>query len=94
MCILDWLPLSLLAYVGVVFTVAFELDAVVRGAFWPPLIFSWEAIVAIVAVFGTTISPCMFFWQSAEEVEDEILAGDGSLLDHPEQTPAELNRIA
>jgi Mn2+/Fe2+ NRAMP family transporter len=51
-------------------------------------------MVAIVAVFGTTISPYMFFWQSAEEVEDELLAGDGALLDHPEQAPAELDRIA
>ena len=36
----------------------------------------------------------MFFWQSAEEVEDEKLAEDGSLLEHPEKAPAELNRIA
>ena len=92
--VLKWLTLSLLAYVGVVFTVAIDWGAVVRGAFWPSLAFSRDAMVAIVAVFGTTISPYMFFWQSAEEVEDEMLAGDGSLLDHPEQATTELNRIA
>jgi Mn2+/Fe2+ NRAMP family transporter len=35
----------------------------------------------------------MFFWQSAEEVEDEKLSDDGSLLDHPDKAPVELNRI-
>ena len=69
--VLKWLTLSLLAYVGVVFTVAIDWGAVVRGMFWPQVAFSRETMVAIVAVFGTTISPYMFFWQSAEEVEDE-----------------------
>ena len=81
-------------HVGVVFTVTIDWGAVVGGMFAPQVAFSREALVAIVAVFGTTISPYMFFWQSAEEVEDEMLAGDGALLDHPEQAPAELDRIA
>ncbi len=92
--VLKWLTLSLLAYVGVVFAVAIDWGAVLRGMLWPQLAWSREALVAIVAVFGTTISPYLFFWQSAEEVEDEMLAGDGPLLDHPEQAPAELDRIA
>jgi Mn2+/Fe2+ NRAMP family transporter len=92
--VLKWLTLSLFAYVGVVFTVSIDWGAVVQGLFWPQAAFSREALIAIVAVFGTTISPYMFFWQSAEEVEDEMLAGDGSLLDHPQQAPAELDRIA
>lgn len=92
--VLKWLTLSLFAYVGVVFTVAIDWGAVARGLFWPQVTVSREALIAIVAVFGTTISPYMFFWQSAEEVEDEKLAEDGSLLEHPEKAPAELNRIA
>ena len=92
--VLKWLTLSLLAYVGVVFTVAIDWGAVVQGMFWPQVSFSRETVIAIVAVFGTTISPYMFFWQSAEEVEDEMLAGDGSLLDHPDQAKSELDRIA
>ncbi len=81
--VLKWLTLSLLAYVGVVFTVAIDWGAVARGILWPQIAWSREVLIIIVAVFGTTISPYMFFWQSAEEVEDETLAGDGSLLDHP-----------
>jgi NRAMP (natural resistance-associated macrophage protein)-like metal ion transporter len=92
--VLKWLTLSLLTYVGVVFSVAMDWRAVVRGIFLPEITWSREALIVIVAVFGTTISPYMFFWQSAEEVEDEVLAGEGALLDHPEDAPAELNRIA
>jgi NRAMP (natural resistance-associated macrophage protein)-like metal ion transporter len=92
--VLKWLTLSLFAYVGVVFTVDINWLEVMRGLLWPQVAFSQEVLIAIVAVFGTTISPYMFFWQSAEEVEDEKLAGDGSLLDHPEDAPAELDRIA
>jgi Mn2+/Fe2+ NRAMP family transporter len=51
-------------------------------------------VTVVVAVFGTTISPYLFFWQSAEEVEDATLEGEGSLLEHPAAAHAELGRIA
>lgn len=92
--VLKWLTLSLFAYVAVVFTVAIDWGEVARAVFMPQIAFSREVLIAIVAVFGTTISPYMFFWQSAEEVEDEKLSHDGPLLDHPDQAPVELNRIA
>jgi NRAMP (natural resistance-associated macrophage protein)-like metal ion transporter len=91
--VLKWLTMSLFAYVAVVFTVAIDWAEVARAVFMPQLTLSRETLIAIVAVFGTTISPYMFFWQSAEEVEDEKLSDDGSLLDHPDQAPVELNRI-
>ncbi len=92
--VLKWLTLSLLAYVGVVFTVDIDWVAVARGILWPQIAWTRDVWIIIVAVFGTTISPYLFFWQSAEEVEDETLSGDGSLLDHPQDAPAELDRIA
>ena len=90
---LKWLTLVLFAYVGVLFSVHIDWGAVVLGTFWPQLGWSKEAAMTVVAVFGTTISPYLFFWQSAEEVEDERLAGSGALLDHPEEAPSELRRI-
>ena len=92
--VLKWLTLTLLAYVGVVFTVAIDWGAVARGILRPQIVWTRDVLIIIVAVFGTTISPYLFFWQSAEEVEDETLSGDGSLLDHPQDAPAELDRIA
>jgi NRAMP (natural resistance-associated macrophage protein)-like metal ion transporter len=91
--VLKWLTLSLFAYVAVVFTVAIDWGEVARAVFMPQIALTRETLIAIVAVFGTTISPYMFFWQSAEEVEDEKLSHDGSLLDHPDQARVELNRI-
>jgi Mn2+/Fe2+ NRAMP family transporter len=60
----------------------------------PKISWSREAILIVVAVFGTTISPYLFFWQAAEEVEDATLKGSGTdLLSTPGEAPAELSRI-
>ena len=92
--LLKWLTLALFAYVGVLFSVEINWTAVVRGVLWPQFASTREALTTVVAVFGTTISPYLFFWQGAEEVEDETLTGAGSLLDHPEAASGELRRIA
>ena len=91
--VLKWLTLALFAYVGVLFAVQIDWRAVVLGTVWPQIPWTQEAFKIIVAVFGTTISPYLFFWQAAEEVEDETLAGTSSLLDHPDDAPGELRRI-
>ncbi|PTM41565.1 divalent metal cation transporter [Bosea sp. 124] len=91
--VLKWLTLALFAYVGVLFAVQIDWRAVALGTVWPQIAWTQEAFTIVVAVFGTTISPYLFFWQAAEEVEDERLAGAGSLLDHPDEAPGELRRI-
>lgn len=91
--VLKWLTLALFAYVGVLFAVQIDWRAVALGTVWPQIAWTQEAFTIVVAVFGTTISPYLFFWQSAEEVEDERLAGAGSLLDHPDEARGELRRI-
>lgn len=91
--LLKWFTFSLLAYVGVVFTVKIDWPAVAVGAFVPKTDLSGEALTLIVAIFGTTISPYLFFWQSSQEVEDEEAAHAGPLKEHPEQANRELNRI-
>ena len=90
---LKWLTMALFAYVAVVFTVRIDWGAVLLRTVWPQLPDSgW--ITLVVAVFGTTISPYLFFWQSAEEVEDERAdPASGPLLEHPEQARDELDRI-
>src|SRR4029078_13555406 len=69
--VLKWLTFSLLAYVGIVFTVHIDWRAVAAGALLPPCKKTAETLTLIVAIFGTTISPYLFFWQSSQEVEDE-----------------------
>ena len=91
--VLKWLTLALFAYVGVLFAVQIDWRAVALGTVWPQIAWTQDAFTIVVAVFGTTISPYLFFWQAAEEVEDETLAGAGSLLDHTDDASGELRRI-
>lgn len=67
---LKWLTLVLFAYVAVIFMVHLEWRAVLKGLVWPEVKFSKEAATTVVAIFGTTISPYLFFWQTAQEVEE------------------------
>ena len=92
--VLKWLTLSLFAYVGVVFAVKIDWPAVLQGATVPRFQLNGESLTMIVAIFGTTISPYLFFWQSSQEVEEEEADPDAApLLDKPEQAPNELRRI-
>src|SRR5262249_24442307 len=68
--ILRWLTLSLFSYVAVVFLVRVPWGEALRGALVPEVRLASEHITALVAVLGTTISPYLFFWQSAQEVEE------------------------
>jgi Mn2+/Fe2+ NRAMP family transporter len=68
--VLKWLTLSLLAYTGVVFTVHIPWKEVIRDAVLPNIQWTPEYISMVVAIFGTTISPYLFFWQTAHEIED------------------------
>jgi len=92
--VLKWFTLSLLAYAGVAFTVAIPWDEVLVRTLLPSFALNLASLTMIVAVFGTTISPYMFFWQSSQEVED--LGPDPekrSLIASPAQAEAELDRI-
>ncbi len=93
--VLKWLTFSLFAYVGIVFTVKIDWHEVVVGALLPRFELSGESLTLVVAVFGTTISPYLFFWQSSQEVEEEEAhPQDAPLLEKPRQAPEQLHRIA
>src|SRR6266478_4017223 len=67
---LKWLTLSLLAYAAVLFTVHVPWGEVALRTVWPQLTLNFNTASMIVGVFGTTISPYLFFWQASQEVED------------------------
>ncbi|MBC7414169.1 MAG: divalent metal cation transporter [Herminiimonas sp.] len=92
--LLKWLTLALLAYVATVFVVQISWYEVLTKALAPHISWKPEYITTVVAVFGTTISPYLFFWQASQEVEDQLadpLARP--LILAPEQAPANLRRI-
>jgi Mn2+/Fe2+ NRAMP family transporter len=74
---LKWLTLALLSYVAVVFMVDIDWAKVAWSVILPPMVLSRQSLLMIVAVFGTTISPYLFFWQAAQEMEDVRAAGEG-----------------
>ncbi|WP_307188637.1 NRAMP family divalent metal transporter, partial [Acidisphaera rubrifaciens] len=77
---LKWLTLSLLAYAAVLATVHVPWGMVALRTFWPDLHIDAASATVIVGVFGTTISPYLFFWQASEEVEDMRLHADAPPL--------------
>ena len=68
--VLRWLSVSVISYVVVLFVVKVDWGGVAAGTLTPSLTFTRRDIGALLAVFGTTISPYLFFWQTAEEVEE------------------------
>jgi Mn2+/Fe2+ NRAMP family transporter len=77
----------------VLFTVHVPWGEVVRRIVWPHLELNSTTAAMIVGVFGTTISPYLFFWQASEEVEDMLKGKGVSLLRDPTAAPQELRRI-
>lgn len=91
---LKWLTLSLLAYAAVLFTIHVPWGEVVLRTVWPRLRLDSEAATVVVAVFGTTISPYLFFWQASEEVEDLHRERSDALLRlEPAAAASELRRL-
>jgi NRAMP (natural resistance-associated macrophage protein)-like metal ion transporter len=92
--VLRWLTLSLFAYVGVVFVVGVPWGVVAKNLVRPHISLAANYLTVVVGVFGTTISPYLFFWQAAEEVEDEKQDRNAQpLIRAPLQAPEQFARI-
>lgn len=70
-----WLTLVLASYVVTAFITRVDWPAALRATFVPHLEWSRAYLSILVAILGTTISPYLFFWQAAEEVEEERAMG-------------------
>jgi Mn2+/Fe2+ NRAMP family transporter len=90
---LKWLTLSLLAYAAVLFMVHVPWSEVAMRTVWPHLTFNADAAAVVVGVFGTTISPYLFFWQASEEVEDMQATMGAPLVSDARAANIELRRI-
>lgn len=97
--ILKWLTLALFAYVAVILTVSVPwrqvtVESLHPWSFVPRDIALRDYASMVVAVLGTTISPYLFFWQAAQEVEDSRRRPDSrALRQHPEYAVEHLSRI-
>jgi NRAMP (natural resistance-associated macrophage protein)-like metal ion transporter len=73
---LKYLTFILFAYVISAFCVKINWPEVLHYTIIPSFHFSKDIIILICAALGTTISPYLFFWQSSQEVEEQILHGE------------------
>ena len=81
---LKYLTLVLFVYVAAALSIEVPWLRVLKATFWPQLTSNRDVLLTIVAVFGTTISPYLFFWQASQEAEESQLSHrrlqDGSPL--------------
>ncbi len=72
---LKWLAIALLAYPATAMIVDLPWGEILRATLIPHIELNFEFLFIITGVFGTSISPYMFFWQASEEVEEEAVMG-------------------
>jgi NRAMP (natural resistance-associated macrophage protein)-like metal ion transporter len=76
---LKWLALVLLAYVGSALAAHLHWGSILGHAVTPTIHWSKDQLLLICAILGTTISPYLFFWQTSQEVENQIMEGNTSI---------------
>ncbi|PDS99904.1 iron transporter [Rhizobium sp. S9] len=92
--ILKWMTLSLFSYVAVVFAVRIPWGEALHGVLVPQITWSSAFFTTLLAIFGTTISPYLFFWQASQEAEDVHANHDRkTLLRAPRQALDAFSRI-
>ncbi|WPP03533.1 Nramp family divalent metal transporter [Methylocella tundrae] len=92
--VLKWLTLTLFSYVVVVFAVDVPWGAALKATFVPEIVFNSQHAMAVVAVLGTTISPYLFFWQAAQEVEEQVRRATLPLYVMPSEAGLEMKRMS
>jgi len=90
--IFKWLTLVLFSYVLAAFFAKPDWAAVIRATFIPHVEWSGVYWATLVGIFGTTISPYLFFWQASQEVEEERDEGELTLESRKGATNAELRK--
>ena len=90
---LKWLTVSLIAYVITAFVARPDWPTVLDHLVYPTITFSGEFMFVLVGILGTTISPYLFFWQTAMEVEEERLQGRTTIKSRKGATDVEMKAM-
>lgn len=72
---LKWLVITLFSYIATGLIIHMDWGVLLRDGFIPHITFSKNQILLITGILGTTISPYLFFWQTSQEVEEQIAHG-------------------
>jgi NRAMP (natural resistance-associated macrophage protein)-like metal ion transporter len=90
--IFKWLTLALFAYIAAAFLSHPDWPAVLRATLIPHVQWTAAYWATLVGILGTTISPYLFFWQAAEEVEEDIAMGKATVKQREGASHRELRR--
>lgn len=92
---LKYLALILLSYVVTAFLIkGIDWQQILRATVIPSMDFTRDQILLVCAILGTTISPYLFFWQTSQEVEGQILEGKTTVaLRQAETTDEEIKNM-
>ncbi len=88
--IFKWLTLTLFAYIAAAFLAKPNWAEVLKATLIPTIRFDNQYLMTLVAIFGTTITPYLFFWQASQEVEEELKMGRVTLAEREGATDREL----
>ena len=91
--VFKWLTLVLFAYVITAFLVHPNWTSILRATFIPHIEWTKGYLAVLVGILGTTISPYLFFWQAAQEVEEDRDHGKMTVAQRKGSTNKEL-RVA
>ena len=90
--IFKWLTLTLFAYIGAALLAHPDWPAVVQATLIPTVTWTGAYWATLVGILGTTISPYLFFWQAAQEVEQDISLGKATVEQREGATNREIRR--
>ncbi len=90
---LKWLAMILLAYIASALLAHLQWNTVLRRTFVPSIHWTKDQLLLICAILGTTISPYLFFWQTSQEIEEQVLDGKISIASRQGSTKGPVRRM-
>lgn len=91
---LKWLALILVSYILSTLSIkGVDWIEILKSTAIPSITFSKDQIILVCAILGTTISPYLFFWQTSQEVEEEILQGKITIASRKSPTKKDLRNM-
>jgi len=90
---LKWLAMVLLAYVVSAVLAHLHWNDVLKHAIVPNVSFQRDQLLLICAILGTTISPYLFFWQTSQEIEEQVMVGRTSIESRRGATKKDIKKM-
>lgn len=90
---LKWLVFAVFAYIFTGLILNMDWSLLLHDGLIPQITFSKAQILLITGILGTTISPYLFFWQTSQEIEEEISEGKTTIQERQETGPSEIKKM-